>query len=211
VDLGALRPGEERALDLPWRREGAGSLRLLGVRTDCGCSSAQAPPGPLAAGSRGALAVRVRAPGRPGPFSTRVRWYTDAPGPYDRHETLLRGWVDAPVVARPAALDLGRRSAGGSLERTIEVAWEPGSRPPGLAACRVALAGVTGRARIDPPARGGEEGCLLRLSLRVPAAAGPFAGQAALHCGARCLVAVPLRGTAVGPPPPEGGLRTGSR
>jgi hypothetical protein len=77
LDLGPIAPGEEREVEAAWRRTGAGPLRVLGVRTGCGCLSASGLDGTLAPGERGTLRLRIRARERIGPFSLEVRVHLD--------------------------------------------------------------------------------------------------------------------------------------
>ena len=225
-----------RVVELPWRRTGEGPLRVLGVRTGCGCALVEDPPRLLPAGARGALRLKLHPRMRNGPFLVRLRVYTTAPPPADRVVVRVRGHVRGSFSFHPPALDLGARSPGARLQREIEVRWarpedvldptlapdpdsdaeadaagdgaaeveSPDRSPGALRFLRAELIGLEGRARVEPPARDGLPGCLLRLELRVPEKSGPFRGRSTLMLGRRVLGSVPVRGQveSVEPSPP---------
>jgi len=213
LDLGRIPASKSFEVSLPWHRTGAGSLRVLGVRSDCGCALARGPSGRLRAGAKGNVLVRLAARKQHGPFSLAVRLYSDGAPPADRVLARVRGYVETPLGLRPARLDLGRRTAGSSIERQVRVSWVPStdlfalagvSRPTCLAgssplspgsSLRVTVAGIDGHGRVEPPATGDLPGCELSLSLRAPDQGGPFRGEARLLLADRVIATVPLSGT----------------
>lgn len=191
VDLGALDPGVQRELSLPWRRAGVGPLRVLAVRTGCGCVVAQGQVGVLAACARGMLRLRLRAPRRRGPFVHHVRVLTDAAPPHAVVVCRVAGYVVTPLALCPDLVDLGRRTPAARVERVVELR----SRTPLAADLTFAWAGVTGSVAVEPAARRDLPGALLRLSLCVPGAEGPFHGELAVCAGRRLLGVLRVRGT----------------
>ena len=213
LDLGRIPASKSLEVSLPWHRTGAGSLRVLGVRSDCGCALAKGPSGRLEAGAKGIVTVRLGARKQRGPFSLAVRLYSDGAPPADRVLVRVRGYVETPLALRPARLDLGRRTAGSSIERQVQVSWVPstdlfalagGSRPtsPGGSSplspgspLRVSLVGIDGHGRVEPPATGDLPGCRLVLSLSAPLRSGSFRAEARLMLADRVIATVPLCGT----------------
>jgi hypothetical protein len=194
MHLGRVPAGRARVVALPWRRLGVGSLRLLAVESDCGCAVVDAHPGPVPPGARGRLRVRFGPRDTPGPFAVGVRVYTDARPPDDLVRGRLVGWVRAPLALRPPRLDLGRRTPGREVERTIEVRWPEDAAPAGLVP---RLAGLPGRVALEPLPVHGRAGCLLRLVLRAPAEPGPFRGRVLLRRAGRVVATLPVRGVSV--------------
>ena len=187
VDLGALAPATEREVEVAWRRAGAGALKVLAVESDCGCATVQGPRGILPAGARGRMRILVRGRRRPGPFEGVVRVYTDAPPPHDSLPLSLRGWSGAPVVAWPPVLDLGPRSPGARVERTLEVRWADARE--GL---RAVVSGLAGQVAVEPTHVAGRAGCLLRVVLTLPETPGPAVGEVRLAAAGAELLRVPV-------------------
>ncbi|MDJ0521101.1 MAG: DUF1573 domain-containing protein [Planctomycetota bacterium] len=185
-------PGDTFAVvRVPWRRTGAGTLRVLAVETDCGCAVAEGPRGDQPAGARGEIVVRVHGLRRAGPFAHRVTVYTDQRPPRDRVSCRLRGWTGRPAAFAPGALALGPRSPRASLTRDVELRLDPSVDAPDLT---VRLTGVAGTASLLPPARPAVPGRLLLLELEAPAEPGPFTAQVELARGSRVLAVLPIRG-----------------
>ena len=206
--LGAVPPGAPLRVALPWRRTGTGSLRVLGLRSTCGCAVVDGPRGQLRAGASGVVTLRLHMRRRRGPFSVAVRLYTDALPPFDRVVTRVQGYVETPLALVPDSIDLGRRTPGALIERQVQVSWtrmadlfalagvdQPRSPQSPEGSPSFQLAGIDGRCRVEPPAMGDLPGCRLVLALRAPAESGPFQGEVRLRLEGRVVATVPLCGT----------------
>jgi hypothetical protein len=191
LDVGEVSAGVERRLSVPWRRTGAGSLRVLAVETDCGCALAEGPRGPQPAGVGGKIVVRILPRARAGPFTHRLIVYTDQRPPRDRTVCRLRGWSRTPVEIAPAALDLGLRSPGVRLRRDVEVRLHPAFATPALTP---RLEGLEGSVRLLPPVRLDLPGRLLRVDVLTPQPDGRFAGRVLLEQRDRVVGSLPITG-----------------
>lgn len=192
--LGAVSTEAPSVVPLPWRRTGAGPLRVLGTRLDCGCAALDTLPEVLAAGSCGQMQLRLHPPRHPGPFRVQVRIYTTAPPPHDRVLVEARGHVGPALAFFPARLDFGRRSPGVRLRRLVEVRWDTPPMSGGLETLSATLERLDGSVRVAPPAGGALPGCLLELELVAPLVPGPFQALAQLREGERLLGSFVVRG-----------------
>ena len=191
LDVGEVSAALERRVVVPWRRTGAGSLRVLAVETDCGCALATGPRGEQAADAAGEIVVRILPRRRGGPFTHRLIVYTDQRPPRDRVVCRLRGWSESPVEIVPDALDLGLRSPGVRLQRDVEIRLHPDFAAPAL---RPRLAGLRGSVRLLPPVRLDLPGRLLRVDVETPQADGRFEGRVLLEQHGRPLGALAITG-----------------
>jgi len=57
LDLGQVRNGELRTMEVPVTNQGSGDLVIQAVTTSCGCTSAQVSPATLKPGESGSLLV----------------------------------------------------------------------------------------------------------------------------------------------------------
>ncbi|MFV1958258.1 MAG: DUF1573 domain-containing protein, partial [Planctomycetota bacterium] len=205
VDVGALLPRAQAAVEAPWRRTGPGPLVVYGIRPDCGCLRVEGLPRDLPEGAAGRLRVAIEAPRRPGPFRYRIRVITGGRRSGGRELLVLPvlGYVDREVVARPDVLDVGRRTAGRPLTRSMEVRATPAAAKEQIGA---RLEGLAGRVKVGGPRIRGHDGWCLDLELVVPETPGPFEGVVVVTVGARTPLRIPVRGRAVAQPtPPRAG------
>ena len=190
LDLGELSAGALRRVTVAWRRAGPGPLRVYGVAADCGCAAPDGLPPTLPEGAAGTLGIDVRAPARPGPFSTRVRVAAGR----TRHVVRLTAYVGRPVAVRPERLDLGPRTGGRRVARTLEVSAAPIAATQELT---LALEGLPGALYARPRARAGAGGWDVEVDLGVPRTPGPFTGAILLTVGTRPALRVPVAGRVV--------------
>jgi hypothetical protein len=196
ADLGSVPPRAERDVEVAWRREGPGDLRVLAVKTGCGCVRSDGLPPVLSAGASGRLRLRVGGRSTPGPFSVAVRAFTDAPPPDDVATLRVRGFVGDRPVVRPSLVDLGPRSPGVRVTRRLEISLPPGWRGT---ACEASLDGLAGEAKATEPMLADRAGPDLLVTADVPEEAGTFEGTLRVRFGAGEPIEVPVRGLVVAP------------
>ena len=191
--VGARPIGERTTIRVPWTCRGSGRLRILGTRGNCGCAHIGPLPEHVTGGSAGTLDVTLTASRVEGAQDVRVTVYTDRPAPRDRATMTLRAWIGAPVVARPATVDLGWLSPGHAWMRRVELramgqvgSWKAAGQ--GLAALDIELI----------PPHGGQRGVgALVLHGRAPRTPGPFEGSVTATRPGCGQVRVPVRGVVV--------------
>ncbi len=196
LDLGRLAADAQLDAEVPWERVGPGPVRVLDVRTDCGCAVVRPLPKILAEQACGRLPVRIRVGSRVGPFSVRVRIVSAGDPPADVATCRLRGYVDQPLRGHPAALALGRRSAGAALERRVELRWYADAADPDV---HTRLSGVDGSITVGPPASRSHPGALLTLQLHAPTQPGPLRAHLMVEVAGVGELLVPITGDVVGP------------
>ena len=147
VDFGDLDPEDSVHVEIPWHRVGAGVLAVREVRTGCGCVRATGLPETIPRDAQGTLALDVRVPSRPGPFSLAVRVLTDRP-PDDVARIDLCGFSGHDVYLDPTVIDLQVVPRGREVERVVSVRL-PAALPD--AAIRARLHGVEGVVSVHPP------------------------------------------------------------
>ena len=201
VDLGRLAAGEARRVEVPWRRVGAGALRVRQVVTGCGCVVAQGLEGALPEAASGVLLLDLAGRARAGPFAETVRVLTDRP-PDDVITVRVRGFVGGDTLVSPPSLVVGPVHPGESLVRWLTVRAPPGLPATGRGAPDVdaQFVGLAGTVRGLPPARPGAVGWDLEVTLTTPTARGPFAASLELRVGSERLVRVPIAGVVEGGP-----------
>lgn len=202
IALGRLRPGEERRAQVGWRRRGAGVLRVLGVRSACGCALVDPLPRELPAGASGSLGLRLTARRAPGPQRHRIRIVTDAAPGLDVLDIWIGGHVESDVAITPTRVVLPPGQGGVEITSAVEVRWDRSSAGALVPLAR--LVGVAGRVDVLPPAAPGADACQIVFSVRRPEAPGRLRGWLELDLGARGPIAVPIEGV-VHPRRPEAG------
>lgn len=182
LDLGGLASGEVRTVRAAWRRTGHGPLAVPGVLTSCGCLAAEDLPRTVPEGAVGSLAVEVRAPRRPGPFTATLDAIGRAPGgDRTRARWTVRGWVAREVAVVPARIDLGRLTVGRGWERRVRIRMAAEASVGEPAAH---LEGLEGRVSLEPPVVRGAPGWSAHLTGTAPREPGPFAGTLTIALGA---------------------------
>ncbi|HVG94307.1 MAG TPA: DUF1573 domain-containing protein [Planctomycetota bacterium] len=205
-DLGRIDGGASARVAFPWRRGGAGDLRVLALETDCGCAVASGLPDVVPEGASGTLVLDLRGRSRPGPFLHVVRLRVDrAPDVVLRLR--VRGFVGSAVVVEPVALDVGRVATGLEVARVVTVRPPPGPDATHAEArieayAEAQLVGVSGTCEVRGPARPGVRGADVLVRARVPDRPGPFLGHVELRVAREGVWRIPLRGEAVVPEVP---------
>lgn len=212
IDLGRLEPGETRRIEVGWRREGPGPLRVLDTVPGCGCAAVEALPAVLPAGASGRLVATVEAPRAAGPLRIHTQIVTNArmrDPARGRAVTVLTvdAWVHGRLRAWPKRLELDRRTPGRHVERPIELLAAPTLARSDL---RIALHGLSGAVRLTEPVIRGRTGWTARVGIDVPPRPGPFEGLLRIEIDGEPPVEVEIAGEAVGPeaqaePPPRAG------
>ena len=95
VDAGRRPPGRAQAVRISWVCRGAGRVRVVGTRSDCGCARVSPMPPWVTAGEHGVLQVVLGATRRTGPQRMRIRVYLDAPPPGDVADVEVRAAVSS--------------------------------------------------------------------------------------------------------------------
>ena len=147
VDFGDLDPEDSVHVEIPWHRVGAGVLAVREVRTGCGCVRATGLPETIARDAQGTLALDVRVPSRPGPFSLAVQVLTDRP-PDDVARIDLCGFSGHDVYLDTTVIDFQVVPRGKEVERVVSVRF-PAALPD--AAIRARLHGVEGVVSVHVP------------------------------------------------------------
>jgi hypothetical protein len=199
LDLGCLEPLERHEIPVAWRRVGPGDLRVLALRTGCGCAALCDLPTTLPAGAHGTLRVVLHAPGDHGPLDIPLRVVTDARAPGDVSTLRVVAFVGDRIVVRPAYLDLGRRSAGAGVSTRLCVHLPPGAQGP----VEASLSGWPGDVRVVRAAMHAQRGPDLLLDTACTAPPGPRAGLLRVRAAGGGAVAVPLRMDVAVPPVPR--------
>jgi len=209
-DLGRIDGGASARVAFPWRRGGAGDLRVLALETDCGCAVASGLPDLVAEGASGTLVLDLRGRSRPGPFVHVVRLRVDR-APDDVLRVRVRGFVGSAVVVEPVALDVGRVASGLEVARVVTVRPPPAPDATNAEARVVSFAeawaeaqlvGVSGTCEVRGPARPGVHGADVFVRARVPDRPGPFLAHVELRVAREGVWRIPLRGEAVVPEVP---------
>lgn len=78
-DFGTFAEGSEVRHDFVFRNAGDAPLRILSVKTSCGCTAAAASPKPVKPGKTGKIDVSYDSRGRAGLFHKEVRVTSDDP------------------------------------------------------------------------------------------------------------------------------------
>ena len=210
VDRGAVPPpdapgGGAVVFAFPFRNVGGRPLRVLGVKTDCGCLAADWPRTPVEPDGAAAVTLTYSPAGdESGVFRHAAAVFTDDP---DRPVLPLEavGNADTRVTWQPAVLKLVSNTGGGAATADLFLTYR-GEDPRRFAAGLSADASLPGATcRVLPP--GGFSDPVLRATgLERPAAAG--GGAADRHR----VVRVAVDDVASLPPDGRGGsvlIRTG--
>ena len=195
LDLGCLEPSERREIPLAWRRVGPGDLRVLALRTGCGCAALLDLPTSLPAGAHGTLRAVLHAPSDLGPLDIPLRIVTDARAPHDVTTLRVRAFVGDRLVVRPAYLDLGRRSSGASVNTRLCVHLPPQAEGP----VEASLVSWPGGVRVVRAAMHAQHGPDLLLDTSCAGAPGPRVGLLRVRASGGGEIAVPLRADIVAP------------
>ena len=140
-DLGRIDGGASARVAFPWRRGGAGDLRVFALETDCGCAVASGLPDLVPEGASGTLVLDLRGRSRPGPFAHVVRLRVDR-APDDVLRVRVRGFVGRAIDAQAHDMDerpgarappqVEHERAGGALRHEVGQARGHGAPAVGL-------------------------------------------------------------------------------
>lgn len=193
IDLGVLAAGEGKRIEVPWKRSGAGDLRVLEIQTGCACVVSSGLSDLVPEGAHGTFVLDVHGRSRPGPFAVTVRVVTDR-RPDEIRRVRITGFVGSKTAVDPPSIHLGASSPGRAVHRAITV------RPPPSAADAEAeadLMGLEGACDVGKPAERGALGSDVRVRVEAPRRPGVFSGYVEVRVRGEGTWRVPVDGEVV--------------
>jgi len=120
IDLGVIYNGATKKARVVLKNVGRDTLRILGVTTSCGCTTARQPKAFLRTGESDAVEVEFNSTGFRGKIEKHVTIMTNDPAAPSTFVTLLGDVIDElQPVNNSAAIWLGSVPVGKQVEQTV--------------------------------------------------------------------------------------------
>ena len=190
---------------------GQATLRVLEQSSTCSCLQLETFPSLLKAGATGAVRIRLRVPGGPGPFQARLRIVLTCSPPHDVVDFVFSGAVAQTSAVRPGQLALRTQRVGEAVRRRLAVRVLGASVPraPGGDTILCRLEGIRGSVEVAPPLDGASRGASLTATLHMPGRPGPLHAWLHVRLPDEGWVRVPITARVVSGPRLTRGGSTG--
>ena len=170
VDFGEVFQGGEATREVPFRNSAAVPIRILEVRSTCGCAAAVPDADVIPPGGAGRIRVTFRPEDRRGVVHSLVMIRTDH-APYPTVTLTVKGVARPVYVLEPAIVDLGEVPRGAEIVREFRIRDATG-KPFEVTALTTSRPDVTAEATAAGPAAEHR----IRVTARMGGWSGPFLG-----------------------------------